>query len=287
MKCKIILFLLNLIGGRKNQENEEEKGRALGVSLFRKEMLMKRKWLIPIACFTLCLMMAGGAFAAKQVEKKANEPEAVAKPYLSGEAIAGAKLQIIDKDGKVIKEWISTEDTFEINAELEAGETYTLHEVSAPTGFLTAEDITFTVNEDGTTNELVMEDTPTTIYIEKKDKDTSNFVYNAVLQVKDEQGTVIDEWETDGKLHEIKGVLAAGGKYTVHEKIVPVGYVQSADVSFTVPELERPYTVTFYNVKDKDDVPKTGDGFPKLLIIGLAAIGLVGIGTILWLRKKL
>ena len=118
MKCKIILFLLNLIGGRKNQENEEEKGRALGVRLFRKEMLMKRKWLIPIACFTLCLMMAGGAFAAKQVEKKANEPEAVAKPYLSGEAIAGAKLQIIDKDGKVIKEWISTEDTFEINAEL-------------------------------------------------------------------------------------------------------------------------------------------------------------------------
>lgn len=248
---------------------------------------MKRKWLIPIACFTLCLMMAGGAFAAKQVEKKANESESVAKPYLSGEAIAGAKLQIIDKDGKVIKEWISTEDTFEINAELEAGETYTLHEVSAPTGFLTAEDITFTVNEDGTTNELVMEDTPTTIYIEKKDKDTSNFVYNAVLQVKDEQGTIIDEWETDGKMHEIKGVLAAGGKYTVHEKIVPVGYVQSADVSFTVPELERPYTVTVYNVKDKDDVPKTGDTTPIFLWCGLGVLAVTGIASMLALRRKM
>ena len=46
-------------------------------------------------------------------------------------------------------------------------------------------------------------------------------------------------------------------------------------------------SVTFYNVKDKDDVPKTGDGFPKLLIIGLAAIGLVGIGTCIWIKKKL
>ncbi|MBO4701294.1 MAG: LPXTG cell wall anchor domain-containing protein [Lachnospiraceae bacterium] len=45
--------------------------------------------------------------------------------------------------------------------------------------------------------------------------------------------------------------------------------------------------MTFYNVKVSDDVPKTGDGFPTLLIIGLAAIGLVGIGTCLWIRKKL
>jgi hypothetical protein len=34
-------------------------------------------------------------------------------------------------------------------------------------------------------------------------------------------------------------------------------------------------------------VPKTGDGFPKLLIVGLAAIGPVGIGTCIWIRKKL
>ena len=248
---------------------------------------MKRKWLIPIACFILCLMMAGGAFAAKQVEKKANEPEAVAKPYLSGEAIAGAKLQIIDKDGRVIKEWISTEDAFEINAELEAGETYTLHEVLAPTGFLIAEDITFTVNEDGTANELVMEDTPTTIYIEKKDKDTSNFVYNAVLQVKDEQGTVIDEWETDGELHELKGVLAAGGKYTVHEKIVPVGYVQSADISFIAPTEEPPYKVTFYNVKVPDDVPKTGDTTHIYLWGGIGILSIAGIAGALVVRRKM
>ena len=52
MKHKIILLLLNLIGGNKNQENEEEKGRALGVRLFRKEMLMKREWL------TGCMLVA-------------------------------------------------------------------------------------------------------------------------------------------------------------------------------------------------------------------------------------
>lgn len=40
-------------------------------------------------------------------------------------------------------------------------------------------------------------------------------------------------------------------------------------------------------VKIPDDVPKTGDTFSTLLIVGIAGICLVGIGTCLWLRKKM
>ena len=77
-----------------------------------------------------------------------------------------------------------------------------------------------------------MVDAPTSVEIEKKDKDTAEPVYNAVLQVLDEDGTVMDEWTTDGTVHEVKGILTAGKKYIIHEKTTPVGYKQSDDVSF-------------------------------------------------------
>jgi uncharacterized surface anchored protein len=76
----------------------------------------------------------------------------------NGNEIAGAKLQILDKDGNVIEEWISTNEPHLIEGKLIAGETYTLHEEFAPTGYDVASDITFTVNEDGSILTVVMTD---------------------------------------------------------------------------------------------------------------------------------
>ena len=118
--------------------------------------------------------------------------------YYSGEAIAGVVLQFIDKDGRIVREWETTKAAYEIGAELTAGETYALHEKSAPPGYLLAEDITFTVPLYGIKKEITMIDAPTSVEIEKKDKDTAKPVYNAVLQILDEQGQVVDEWTTDG-----------------------------------------------------------------------------------------
>lgn len=59
-----------------------------------------------------------------------------------GNYLAGAHLQILDSEGLLVEEWISENDSFAIL--LPAG-TYTLHEVSAPEGYLKAEDYTFTV----------------------------------------------------------------------------------------------------------------------------------------------
>ena len=69
------------------------------------------------------------------------------------------KLQVIDKEGNVIKEWVSTNEPHFIEAKLIAGETYTLREITAPDGYNTAEDIEFTVNDDGSVTEVVMKDT--------------------------------------------------------------------------------------------------------------------------------
>lgn len=84
----------------------------------------------------------------------------------TGEELPGAKLQIIDKDGNVIFEWISTNEPHYIKARLIAGEKYILREITAPDGYEIAEDVEFTVNADGTVTEVVMHDerskTPTT-----------------------------------------------------------------------------------------------------------------------------
>ena len=59
-------------------------------------------------------------------------------PY--GIPVPGAKLQVLDKTGAVIDEWVSTEEAHRIY-QLHIGETYTLHEKEAPEGYLPAEDV--------------------------------------------------------------------------------------------------------------------------------------------------
>ena len=75
---------------------------------------------------------------------------------VDGKELAGAKLQILDRDKNVatnIKgeklEWISGTEAKVIEG-LKAGETYYLHEETAPTGYTIASDTTFTLKTDGT-----------------------------------------------------------------------------------------------------------------------------------------
>ena len=72
---------------------------------------------------------------------------------LPGRSFRGAKLQVIDADGNVVDEWISTTEPHMITAILTAGASYTLKEITAPDGYEIAEEVTFTVNEDNTITE--------------------------------------------------------------------------------------------------------------------------------------
>ena len=82
----------------------------------------------------------------------------------TGKELPGAKLQVIDKDGKVVEEWVSTNEPHYLEGVLAAGETYKLHEVIAPDGYEIANDVTFTVADDGKVQTVIMKDelTPTT-----------------------------------------------------------------------------------------------------------------------------
>ena len=69
------------------------------------------------------------------------------KVNVGGEEIAGAKIQIKDAQGQVVKEWTSKAGQSE-TIKLKAG-TYIFHEEVAPNGYLKVTDITFEVDEQG------------------------------------------------------------------------------------------------------------------------------------------
>ena len=80
--------------------------------------------------------------------KEEVEKEVVfSKVNVGGEEIAGAKIQIKDAQGQVVKEWTSKAGQSEI-IKLKAG-TYIFHEEAAPNGYLKVTDITFEVDEQG------------------------------------------------------------------------------------------------------------------------------------------
>lgn len=77
----------------------------------------------------------------------------ISKRQLTGsDELPGATLRILDKDGKVIREWVSGDHPQEIRG-LELDKIYTLVEITAPNGYAIAESIRFKLvqrqNENG------------------------------------------------------------------------------------------------------------------------------------------
>lgn len=85
----------------------------------------------------------------------------------TGKPLAGATLQVLDSEGAVLYEWVSTEEAYPIER-LPIGN-YVLHETEAPEGYELASDITFAVTDGVDTVTVTMKDvksktpdTPTT-----------------------------------------------------------------------------------------------------------------------------
>ena len=98
---------------------------------------------------------------------------------VTGKELEGAKLQVTDKDGNIIDEWISEKEPHRVIG-LKEGETYVLTEVTCPYGYEQAENIEFTVTTDKETQRVEMKDMPILkdvklIKIDSKTKET--FIY--------------------------------------------------------------------------------------------------------------
>lgn len=160
----------------------------------------------------------------------------VRKEDTAGKAIPGAFLQILDREGQILEQWISGKEAHIICAVLEDGAAYTLHEESAPNGYGYCEDICFTIAEEGVTEQIVMTDRPTKVRIRKTDITGENEIPGAEMQILDSDRNVVESWTSGETPHEITGKLTAGKEYILHEANAPEGYAYGADIRFLIPK---------------------------------------------------
>ena len=228
-----------------------------------------------------------------------------------GDELSGAKLQVIGTDGEIIEEWISGETPHLIEGRLTAGKTYTLKGTASPDGYVIANEIEFTVNDDGSVDEVVMKDDTTKVRISKQAITGSDELFGAKLQVIGTDGEVIEEWISGDKPHFIEGRLTAGGTYTLREITAPEGYEIANDITFTVstdgtvtevvmkdeltPEttttVKTPRTTTTTTTVATPapvvrSTPPTGDAGKNPAAYVLCLAGLFSLTAVILLRKK-
>ena len=85
-----------------------------------------------------------------------------------GKELEGAKLQVTDESGKVVDSWTSGKEAHIIK-ELVVGQKYTLTETKPADGYVTAESITFTVEDTAKSQKIEMKDDVTKVEISKTD----------------------------------------------------------------------------------------------------------------------
>lgn len=184
--------------------------------------------------------------------------------------LAGAKLQILDANGNILESWTSSTEEHKVTASLKAGEKYILHEVEAPDGYLVAEDITFTVNKDGSTTRVTMKDAATSVKVSKTDITGEKEIAGAQLQILDADGNIVEKWISDGTTYVVDSKLAAGAVYTLHEVSAPAGYRVAEDVKFTVDKDGKTTTVTMKDAPTKASILKTDESGKGLAGASLA-----------------
>ena len=207
--------------------------------------------------------------------KEEVEKEVVfSKVNVGGEEIAGAKIQIKDAQGQVVKEWTSKAGQSEI-IKLKAG-TYIFHEEAAPNGYLKVTDITFEVDEQGKVtvknangNEVKANENKLTVtdktepvvpptpgekeVLFSKVNVGGEEIAGAKIQIKDAQGQVVKEWTS--KAGQSETIKLKAGTYIFHEEAAPNGYLKVTDITFEVDEQGK---VTVKNA-DGNEVKANGN----------------------------
>ena len=217
-----------------------------------------------------------------------NEPttvELTKTDLTNGKELPGAHLQLTDEEGNVVEEWISTKEPHVIK-ELVVGKSYTLTETKPADGYVTAESITFTVENTAEVQKHIMEDDVTKVLISKTDI-YGNELPGAKLTILDAEGNVVECWTSTEEAHYIEKLPI--GEYTLREESAPNGYLVAEDVKFTVEdtgEIQKVVMVDEAKPPVQTDSPKTGDSSPIAVWAGIGMLAMGLFGVTLAMRKK-
>lgn len=231
------------------------------------------------------------------------------KDITDSSEVPGAKLIILDKDGKKVESWTSTDKPHMVE-KLPVGE-YTLREEQAPDGYLIAEDVKFTVKDTGKVQKVKMKDAHPygKLVIKKTDSTSKATLPGAEFELREkESGKVVEKLVTDktgtatsGKLPIAiykNGKVEKTVEYILVETKAPNGYELSSKKEEIRFEYKDGKTKVIEIVKEIKNTkspsgstptgnsPKTGDSTNIWLPILLAVLSACGIGGVIWYKKK-
>ena len=231
------------------------------------------------------------------------------KDITDSSEVPGAKLIILDKDGKKVESWTSTDKPHMIE-KLPVGE-YTLREEQAPDGYLIAKDVKFTVKDTGKVQKVKMKDAHPygKLVIKKTDSTSKSALSGAEFELREkESGKVVEKLVTDktgtatsGKIPIAtykNGKVEKTVEYILVETKAPNGYELSSKKEELRFEYKDGKTKVIEIVKEIKNTkspsgstptgnsPKTGDSTNIWLPILLAVLSACGIGGVIWYKKK-
>ena len=231
------------------------------------------------------------------------------KDIADSSEVPGAKLIILDKDGKKVESWTSTDKPHMVE-KLPVGE-YTLREEQAPDGYLIAEDVKFTVKDTGKVQKVKMKDAHPygKLVIKKTDSTSKAALSGAEFELREkESGKVVEKLVTDktgtatsGKIPIAtykNGKVEKTVEYILVETKAPNGYELSSKKEEIRFEYKDGKTKVIEIVKEIKNTkspsgstptgnsPKTGDSTNIWLPILLAVLSASGIGGVIWYKKK-
>ena len=222
-----------------------------------------------------------GTVTKVEMKNKLTEVQISKVDVTSGKELPGATLTIKNSKGEVVKTWVSTSKP-EVIKGLPVGK-YTLTETIAPEGYvLSTETISFEVKNDGTVTKVVMKNKPeekTPIYISKQDFTTGEELAGAHLELRDQNGDLIEAWVSTNTPHMIEKLNP--GKYFLTEILAPEGYELSTEtVEFTVKEDGTvDNEIIMYNEVEIVEVPNTSSF--KNITTSLIGIIVIGLGSMI------
>ena len=231
------------------------------------------------------------------------------KDITDSSEVPGAKLIILDKDGKKVESWTSTDKPHMVE-KLPVGK-YTLREEQAPDGYLIAEDVKFTVKDTGKVQKVKMKDAHPygKLVIKKTDSTSKAALPGAEFELREkENGKVVEKLVTDktgtatsGKIPIAtykNGKVEKTVEYILVETKAPNGYELSnkkEEIRFEYKDGKTKVIEIVKEIKNTKspsgstptgNSPKTGDSTNIWLPILLAVLSACGIGGVIWYKKK-
>ena len=193
----------------------------------------------------------------------------------SGKVLEGGRYQITNLSGNVVDEW-KGKTTPHLTEKLLPGTEYIFKEIEAPSGYLVAEDVRFTVANTEEIQKVRMEDENAMgkIRIVKTDRSTKERLNGAVFEIHAAEDIITPDGTVQLKKGELADTITTGieiedmeekgagiacskelffGKYVITEKKPPVGYVldqQSYPIDLMYEDQDTPVVLKTLHLKN-------------------------------------